>query len=85
MLRIEKELQSGVTVLHLIGRIRIEHLAVLAKEIAEAGVPIKLDLYEVALVDLPVVRFLGRCESQGVELSQCSAYIREWIARETQS
>jgi anti-anti-sigma regulatory factor len=85
MLRIEKESQSGVTVLRLIGRIRIEHLAVLTKAIAEAGAPVKLDLYDVALVDLSAVRFLGQCESQGVELSQCSAYIREWIARETQS
>jgi hypothetical protein len=85
MLRIEKESQSGVTVLRLIGRIRIEHLAVLTKAIAEAGAPVKLDLYDVALVDLTAVRFLGQCESQGVELSQCSAYIREWIAREAQS
>jgi hypothetical protein len=29
-----------------------------------------------------VVRFLGLCESKGVELAHCSPYIREWVFRE---
>jgi hypothetical protein len=37
---------------------------------------------EVTLVDVEVVRFLGSCETQGVELRNCPVYIREWIARE---
>ena len=43
---------------------------------------VKLDLSEVTLVDLNVVRFLGDQERQGVELVKCSPYIREWIQRE---
>ena len=41
-----------------------------------------LDLKELILVDRDAVRFLKRCESNGIELRNCSAYIREWITRE---
>ena len=43
---------------------------------------IVLDLEEVTLVDLDVVRFLGVREADGVELVNCSPYIRDWIFRE---
>lgn len=43
---------------------------------------IVLDLKELILVDRDAVRFLKLCESNGVELRNCSAYIREWITRE---
>jgi hypothetical protein len=43
---------------------------------------VKLDLNEVTLVDVDVVRFLGGQERRGVELGKCSPYIREWIQRE---
>jgi hypothetical protein len=41
-----------------------------------------LDLDEVTLVDVEVVRFLGACEAEGIALLHCSPNIREWIARE---
>jgi len=41
-----------------------------------------LDLDEVTLVDVEVVRFLGGCEAKGMTLLHCPPYIREWIARE---
>jgi hypothetical protein len=41
-----------------------------------------LDLSEVTLVDLDVVRFLIRCEDEGIELVQRPSYIREWMLRE---
>jgi hypothetical protein len=28
------------------------------------------------------VRFLGRCESNGIELRNCPLYVQEWILRE---
>ena len=43
---------------------------------------IVLDLEGVTLVDLDVVRFLGVSEAEGVELVNCSPYIRDWIFRE---
>jgi len=44
--------------------------------------PAKLDLAEVTLVDVDVVRFLGNKEREGVELANCSRFVREWIERE---
>jgi hypothetical protein len=41
-----------------------------------------LDLGEVTLVDVDVVRFLKACEADGVEVVHCSRYIREWMLRE---
>ena len=41
-----------------------------------------LDLFEVELVDVDVVQFLVECETQGVRLAHCPAYIREWMLRE---
>jgi hypothetical protein len=43
-----------------------------------------LDLEEVTLVDLDIVRFLATCEAEGIELVHCSPYIREWINRENE-
>jgi len=49
----------------------------------EAGDPkVTLDLREVTLLDLEAVRFLIRCEERGVELLNCSPYIRKWMDRE---
>jgi len=47
-----------------------------------ADSPMVLDLKELLLVDREAVRFLKLCESNGIELRNCSAYIREWITRE---
>ena len=41
-----------------------------------------LDLDEVTVVDVEVVRFLGDCEAAGIAVLHCSPYIREWIRRE---
>ena len=41
-----------------------------------------LDLKEVKLVDRGVVSFLANCESKGVNIASCPAYIREWIEGE---
>jgi hypothetical protein len=44
-----------------------------------------LELGEVSLVDAAAVRFLGNCESEGIQLLSCSSYIREWIVRERET
>jgi hypothetical protein len=83
-LKIEKLAGEQGTTLKLIGRIRAEHLAELRGQIA-ASAPSVLEMREVTLVDAEVVRFLSGCESEGIQLQHCSAYIREWIAREKES
>ena len=70
------------TTIRLIGRIRSEHLPELREQLASAGPKVKLDLDEVTLVDVEVVRFLKLCEAEGAEVLRCSPYIREWMLRE---
>lgn len=41
-----------------------------------------LDLQEVRLADRDAVKFLGRCEENGMKLQNVPAYVREWIERE---
>jgi hypothetical protein len=48
----------------------------------DAGMHRMLDLVDVSLVDLAVVRFLICCEDEGVELLHCPPYVREWMTRE---
>ena len=81
-LRIERYSEGPSTTIRLIGRMQAEHLAELEKQIRESGSKIALDLEEVHLVDVEAVRFLGMCETQGVTLLNCSAYIRDWIGKE---
>ena len=44
-----------------------------------------LDLKEVKLVDREAVGFLASCEANGVNITNCPPYIREWIEREAAS
>ena len=80
--KIEKYRDGRGTTIRLIGRMRAEHLSELEKQIKESESKIVLDLEELNLVDVEAVRFLGMCETQGVELLNCSAYIRNWIGKE---
>jgi anti-anti-sigma regulatory factor len=81
-LKIEKYSAVNSTIIRLIGRMRAEHLEELEKQIRESGPAITLDLEEVTLVDVEIVRFLGACEARGVTLFNCSPYIRDWICKE---
>jgi anti-anti-sigma regulatory factor len=82
MFKIEKLTEGTISVLRLVGRISTHHLDELRKLIADAEPRVKLDLSEVTLVDVDVIRFLGDQERKGVELANCSRYVREWIQRE---
>jgi anti-anti-sigma regulatory factor len=84
-LKIETIPGERCTTIKLIGRIRAEHLPELKGQIAASASPIELELTEVSLVDADAVRFLSGCESEGVRLLNCSAYIREWIVRERET
>jgi len=84
-LKIEKTPGEHATIIKLMGRIRAEHLDELKSQIAGSAPKIVLELGEVSLVDAEVVRFLGACESEGIQLLNCSAYIRQWIVRERES
>ena len=70
------------TTVRLIGRVRAEDLLEVARQLEASGPGAVLQLDEVMLVDVDVVRCLNRCETEGVRLVNCSPYIREWMSRE---
>ena len=75
---------NGETLFTVSGRMDSANLVEL-KDLIDAetaGRPMALDLKELILVDRDAVRFLKQCTSNGVELRNCSAYIRQWITRE---
>ena len=82
MLRIETQSDATHTSIRLIGRVRSDDIAELKRHIDSAERRIVLDLSEVTLVDLDVIRFLIACEDAALELRHCSRYIREWMHRE---
>ena len=82
MLRIERRSKGRSSInLRLSGRMQADGLSELLAEIEKCN-PRSLDLEEVILLDRDSVRFLIRCESEGVQLVNCPLYVREWMTRE---
>ena len=82
MLRIEKETDGCVSKLKLSGRIQSGCIASIRSAMNDGCARKILDLSEVTLVDITVVRFLISCENEGVELLRCPPYVYEWMLRE---
>jgi anti-anti-sigma regulatory factor len=83
MLKITRMTNAGTTTLIVSGRIDAEQLPDLRRSVeTEHASDVVLDLNEVRLVDVEVVRFLLQCETQGIRLAHCPAYVREWMVRE---
>ena len=82
MLRIEKESGGHTTRLRLSGRVQSADIDEIWAQMDDDAIRIILDLDEVTLVDVEVVRFLSDCEDGGVVLVHCPLYVREWIIRE---
>jgi hypothetical protein len=81
-LRIVPEVREEGTTIRLMGRMRADHIEHVRAEIAASCAPIALDLDEVTLADVDVVRFLVTAERQGIVLQHCAPFIREWMTRE---
>jgi hypothetical protein len=81
-LRIERDSNGPRTTIRLIGRMQREHIVELKAQIKAGGASVTLDLNEVSLVDLDVIRFLATCQTEGISLVHCSRYICDWIAKE---
>jgi anti-anti-sigma regulatory factor len=80
--KIEKDSHDGKTTIRLIGQFQSEDVEELKNQLQNNGPEFVLDLKEVTVVDVDVVRFLGRCKDDGVKIVNCSQYITNWIARE---
>jgi hypothetical protein len=83
MLRIQRS-SNGQVVFTLSGRMDEEHIAELDTLIRSEGhgPQIVLDLKGLTLAGQDAIRFLERCEADGVTLKNCADYIREWITRQ---
>jgi anti-anti-sigma regulatory factor len=81
--RIERTIdEKRIVVLSVSGRIHGENVETLREVIGREKDRLALDLTEVILVDREAVRLLAVSEATGIELRNCPAYIREWIAKE---
>jgi anti-anti-sigma regulatory factor len=80
--KIERHTDGHHTTLRLIGHLQAAHLEALKAQMEGNGPRTVLDLDQVTLVDVEVVRFLGTCEKEGTALLHGPPYIREWISRE---
>jgi hypothetical protein len=75
---------SGFVVFCVSGRIDCTYVELLQELIENektAKGRLALDLTEVTVVSLEVVRALTVAETNGIELQNCPAYVREWISR----
>ncbi len=83
--RIERVLTpDGFVVLHVSGRIDGTYFETLwgsmEKEKTTKG-RLAIDLSEVTLASREAVEALAVAETNGIELRNCPAYVREWISR----
>jgi anti-anti-sigma regulatory factor len=80
MFQVRQSAHKGATILALSGQIDDGHIPELEKLLkAEGEAYLVLDLADVRLVSREAVRFLAACEARGIELKNCSPYVREWI------
>ena len=84
MLRIQRSAEGECVVFTLSGRIQGTDVAELQRlfDLEANKQTLTLDLHEVKLVDREAVRFLARCEAEGITLVHCLGYIRAWIEQE---
>ena len=80
--KIERIQGGEVTRVRLIGRFESECLEELKEQVGPGRPQVVLDLADVELVAVEVVRFLNACQSQGVGIANVAPYIREWMLRE---
>src|SRR6266851_487811 len=71
-----------LVVLCISGRITGQDLDMLRDLLGLENGAVAIDFKGVLLVDREVAKFLAVSEANGIELRNCPAYIREWVARE---
>ena len=69
-------------ILCISGRITAQDVDLLRGLLEQERSAVAIDLKNVLLVDREAVKLLAIRESNGTELRNCPAYIREWITRE---
>ena len=82
MIRIETLVRWDRMIFAVIGRIESNDLPELKRLIESHDPPVILDLKGVRLVDRDGVTFLANFETDNGRITNCPAYVREWIRRE---
>ena len=73
---------QDLVILCMSGRISAQDVDMLRALLEKEKSAVAIDLKHVLLVDRVAVNLLAMLESNGTELRNCPAYIREWITRE---
>jgi ABC-type transporter Mla MlaB component len=81
-LKIKRIGEQHGTRICLAGELRCAHLLDVRAEIEQVGSQAILDLDEVDVVDIEGVCLLNECQAQGIQVVNCSPYIREWMLQE---
>lgn len=69
-------------ILRISGRITAQDVDMLRGLLEQERSAVAIDLKNVLLADREAVKLLAVHESNGAELRNCPAYIREWVTRE---
>jgi hypothetical protein len=73
---------EDLVILRISGRITAQDVDMLRGLLEQERSAVAIDLKNVLLVDREAVKLLAVRESNGAELRNCPAYIREWVTRE---
>lgn len=73
---------DNLAVLFISGQITGEHVQMLQDVLEHESGGFSINLKNVHLVDRDAVKLLATVETNGIDLNDCPAYIREWITRE---
>ena len=71
----------GLLILHISGQITGKDVDLLQSLLEEERSVVAIDLKDVLIVDREAIKLLAGHESNGVDLRNCPAYIREWVTR----
>lgn len=69
-------------ILSISGQIAGQDVDLLRGLLEQEASALVLDLKDLLLVDREAVKLLAFCDSNGVELRNCPAYVREWVKNE---
>ena len=75
-------IREDLVILRISGGIAGQEVDMLRAVLEQERGVVTIDLKDVLLVDREAVQLLALRESNGDELRNCPAYIREWVARE---
>jgi hypothetical protein len=73
---------KNLVALRISGRIAGQDVDLLRTLLEQETSAVAIDLKDVLLVDREAVKLLALRESDGAELRNCPAYIREWVTRQ---